>query len=69
MEHAPNADTRSPWYEAFAEDNATVISRWLPGTQFPAPADEAAATAVGGGAEASTDDQWATDALFDCYNG
>ena len=64
MNTAPDADTRSPWYEAFTPEEDMPEMVWLPGTQFPASADEAEA-ATGGGAE----DQWATEALFDCYNG
>jgi hypothetical protein len=67
MPHTPVADTRSPWYEAFAPAAEAPETRWLPKTQFRAPAEvEAeAASAVNGGAE----EQWATEALFDYYNG
>ena len=71
MTNSPAADTRSPWYETFA---ATVAgpTRWLEGTRFPSQAAEPqpeAEQAVGGGDEApATDEQWVTEALFDCYN-
>jgi hypothetical protein len=64
MNPNPDADTRSPWYETFAATAEAAEPRWLPGTQFPAP-PEAAEQAVAGGAE----EQWATEALFDYYNG
>lgn len=58
------ADTHSPWYEAFEPAAEAPEMVWLPGTQLPASPD-AAETAVGGGAE----ELWTTEALFDCYNG
>lgn len=66
MPTSPEADNRSPWYEPFARAAEPPPTRWLAGTKVTAPAaDEVAEHAVGGGSE----DQWATEALFDCYNG
>jgi hypothetical protein len=65
MNPTPDADTRSPWYEAFAAVAARPEPRWLPGTQFPSP--EAAPANPARPAEA--EERWATEALFDCYNG
>ena len=61
MNPITDTDTHSPWYEAFTQDDAPETF-WLAGTQVSALEAEAA---VGGGAE----EQWATEALFDCYNG
>ena len=61
MNGTPTADTQSPWYEAFAPGQDTPEPRWLPGTEFPqktAPRETQ-----------PTEDKWATDALFECYNG
>ena len=65
MNTTPEPDTRSPWYEAFAATAAEPEPRWLPGTRFPAP--EAAPPKPAAGAQG--EEQWATQALFDCYNG
>ena len=66
MNRTPTADTHSPWYEAFSLAQEPHAARWLPGTAFPGPAlaAEAPASPADGG-----DDQWATEALFDYYNG
>ena len=64
MKHAPTADTQSPWYEAFTPAEAMPAPRWLPGPEAPAPADQAPQRAA-----SNADDQWATEALFDYYNG
>jgi len=66
MHTSPEADHRSPWYEPFARAAEQPATRWLAGTKVSAPPPHADAEhAVGGGG----DDQWATEALFDCYNG
>jgi hypothetical protein len=72
MNSNPAADTRSPWYETFAAA-ATMSTRWLEATRFPAlaaePQPEAAEQAMGGDeAPQATEEQWVTEALFDCYN-
>ena len=70
MKHTPTADTRSPWYEAFAPAVDAAGTQWLRGTKFPAAPAEAEA-ATGGGAETrpAQEEAWATEALFDYYNG
>ncbi len=63
MTNTPTADTHSPWYEAFTPANGAQGTRWLPTSTFPAPAVAAQSAAD------DAEDQSATDALFECYNG
>jgi hypothetical protein len=56
------ADTRSPWYEAFTlEAPAGVAAMWVvTSSETPAAAEPV---------EGAADEDWATEALFDYYNG
>ena len=64
MNGTPTADTHSPWFEAFSPAQEPHATHWLPGTAFPAPQAEA-----GPSPAQRADDRWATEALFECYNG
>jgi hypothetical protein len=63
MNGTPTADTQSPWYEPFAPDQDSPDTPWLPGTEFPTR------TAAARRKAEATEENWATDALFECYNG
>ncbi len=66
MNRTPTVDTHSPWYEAFSLAQAAEAARWLPvAAILPAGSAPEAAASLPDGA----DDQWATEALFDYYNG
>jgi hypothetical protein len=54
------ADTRSPWYEAFTPPAAPAVPAVVWVIAPAAPAAEAAE---------APDEAWATEALFDYYNG
>jgi hypothetical protein len=64
MKHTPVIDTQSPWYEAFTPASSGTAARWQAGTERQAPAAEPARPQP-----ANPEDQWATEALFDYYNG
>ena len=64
MNRTPTVDTQSPWYETFTQAQAAPGLRWLPNSSAaPAPTIHAAP-----GQPEAADDQWVTEALFDCYN-
>jgi hypothetical protein len=55
-----HADTDSPWYEAYTAPRRVPPAAWLAsGAEEAPPAEE----------PAPADDQSATDAIFDYYNG
>ena len=66
MNRTQAADTRSPWYEAFAPAQNATETRRLTGTAFPAPATRAEPAPSH---TESSEANWATAALFECYNG
>ena len=65
MNRTPTVDTHSPWYEAFSRAQAAETTRWLSSAAIRPATSAPQAPSQPEGA----DDQWATEALFDYYNG
>lgn len=61
MDGKPTADTQSPWYEAYAVGQEGAKTYWLAGTEYPVPLVNRVTQPA--------EDNWATAALFECYNG